>query len=195
MKHKQSDNNPHTSKHSINTLEEALSELKRNFALRRILLITLNLLVPACVLSSVRFISLSELPKHLEIVQIYCIPVPGLLISLTSLLIAFAILRCQFGIVANAALVNWIIYGKEIDLKPNLLGVTAGFNMLSVLSIDLGLCTTLCWNSVYSIPQLQSTYSRILCAAIMVITFSVAILKLSDTYKSACHTSNLKNES
>jgi len=130
--------------------EDVLRELQRNFALRRLLLVALNVLVPAFILTGVKLSTMNQAVSGLEILWSHSLVLGAVGVTICAFSVAVSMTRCQYGIVVNAALINWRVYGRRPEERLNWYGISSGFFILAVLSVATGFAILVfCLVSVY----------------------------------------------
>ncbi len=168
----------------LRATDEVLHDLQRNFELRRLLLVALHVLVPAFILTGVKMAAQNAPPEGLSLVWEHSLPLAAIGVVVSSLLVAHGMTRCQHGIVVNGAIINWRIYGHDVDRKLNWQGVSTGFFLLSVLSGVFGLSIAV-YCTVAGLFQLDGVGVAGVVAAACVILVAIACSWLSSRHKHA----------
>lgn len=169
--------------------EEILRDLRRNFELRRLLLVALHVLVPSFILTGVSMSTQDAPLPGLEILWSHSLILAACGVIISSAMVAHGMIRCQHGIVVNGALVNWRIYGKLVPDKLNLHGVSSGFYALAVLSLLFGL-SIVGYYTITSIFGVDGWHLYVFVCGACSVLFILAVLWFASRHKSAWRSSS-----
>lgn len=117
----------------------ALDEIKSNLEVRRLMFVISNIMVPAGALALLDTLTGSHYPPYLIWLPEAIIPIIGVMLTITGILVAAILARCHFGLVVNGTKLEQINSG-QLHLKGlNWLGVTTNFVALTALYAAAGL--------------------------------------------------------
>ena len=135
---------PASSRESLSAPEidyrAAMQEVGSNVAVRRLMFVIANVLVPAMLMAASDAMSGSNYPPAIAWLPEHMLTIVGLVTAIGGVLITLVLSRCHMGMVINGVKMAKVRQG-ELRLAPlNLLGVTSNFVLLTAVSAGSGLC-------------------------------------------------------
>ncbi len=117
----------------------SMHEVRSNLDVRRLMLVIINVLVPALVLSMLDCLTGTDYPESIAWLPRYIIPIVGLVLAIAGTLVTGISARCHFGLVVNGSKMGCVLQGRSKQKSLNWLGVTTNFVALIALSAGAGL--------------------------------------------------------
>ena len=111
-----------------------LSELEKNLESRRLLLVVLHIAVPTALVLAPAQVKIGAKLSAVSLFGAFAPAFAALFVCVVSVYVAIAVTRCHYGNVINGSLVEYSLYGKNVETDVNWKGVSLNFYCLSVLS-------------------------------------------------------------
>lgn len=123
--------------------EAAMHEVQSNLDVRRLMIVIVNVLLPACMMAAVTALGGRDLPPSLAWLPRHVLWITGLVLAFSGSFVSATLMRCHFGLVINGTKMRKVRTGK-LELEPlNWLGVTTNFLELSAITTGSGLALAL----------------------------------------------------
>lgn len=117
----------------------AMEEIHSNLEVRRLMFVFFHVLLPGSVVALSDALSSTNLPPEIAWWPKVIVPLTGLLIAASGIVVCTVLARCHFGMVVNSTKMLAVADGEAVQLGLNWRGVTTNFVALTGLSAAAGL--------------------------------------------------------